>query len=424
LALWLVRPATDDQGPDLVQTVAAQLATAIDNASRYEEALRLAERDPLTGLLNHGGIHDRLAVEERRARQHGGCLSLVMIDLDDFKLLNDTYGHPAGDRVLARVSETIKGMLRHNDQAGRVGGDEMMLVLPDTDGEGAFRLAERLREKLSHEPFMAGTSRAIPLSLSFGVATYPTDADSLPRLIGAADASLYTSKLRGGDTISDASTKTEPQAEGHGLQALASRLMDVVGARDHYTRRHSDQVLVHALSLGETLGLSEDSLETLRLAACCTTWKIGVRARLLRKPAPPTDEEENAVRRHVDISETIIRDLPRVAEVLAVVHAHHERHDGEGYPVGLVGEDILCRKGIRPSRMRIPLVVVVDCTGQLTANGRRSNREGRRHPVTRNCPEVQTPCGQADSAYAATGRPWSPAPPPTPEQEPRHPPPG
>jgi diguanylate cyclase (GGDEF)-like protein len=340
-SLWLVTPASQEEGPDLVQTVAAHLATAIANTKRYDELVQLAERDPLTGLLNHGGIHDRLAVCERRARQQGGFLSLVMMDLDDFKLLNDTYGHPAGDKVLTQVSKAINKVLRHNDLAGRVGGDEMMLVLPDTDRDGALGVAQRLRETLSSKPFMAGKGQGIPLRLSFGVATYPTDADSIAGLVGAADASLYASKQRGGDTISDAGTKPEPTGEEHGLRSVAGRLMDVVGARDHYTRRHSDQVAVHAVELGRALQLPEESLETLQLAAMLhDVGKIGVRSRLLRKPAPLTSEEQTAVRRHVDIGESIIRDLPRVAGVLEIVHAHHERHDGKGYPAGLAGEDI------------------------------------------------------------------------------------
>jgi len=340
-SLWLLKPPTGEEGPDLVQAVGAQLAVAIDNTRRYEAALRLAERDPLTGLLNHRRIHERLAVEGRRVQQRGGELSVVMIDLDDFKLLNDTYGHPAGDRVLGQVSEAIKGVLRHTDLAGRVGGDEMMLVLPGTDREGAMRLAERLREILRSAPFMAGKDQAIPLRLSLGVATYPSDADTLAHLVGAADASLYASKQRGGDTITEASAEQAPRTEGAGLGEVASRLMDVVGARDHYTRRHSDQVTAHAVRLGEAFGLSEESLETLRLAAMLhDVGKIGVPTRLLRKPGPLTEDEEISVRRHVDIGETIIRDLPRVAEVLEAVHAHHECYDGSGYPVGLSGEDI------------------------------------------------------------------------------------
>jgi diguanylate cyclase (GGDEF)-like protein len=340
-ALWLARPTSHEVGPDLVQAVGAQLAIAIDNTRRYEEVLRLAERDPLTGLYNHRGIHQRLAIEGRRAQQRGGALSLVMIDLDDFKLLNDTYGHPAGDRVLGQVSDTIRSVLRHTDLAGRVGGDEMMLVLPDTDRQGAMQMAQRLQQALSQKPFVTGKDRGIPLHLSLGVATYPSDADTLTGLVGVADASLYASKQRGGDTITEAATRDEVSSPSTSLRGIAGRLMDAVGSRDHYTRRHSDQVAVHALKLAETLGLPEQSLDTLKLAAMLhDVGKIGLGPRILRKPAPLTDEEERSQRLHVDMGEAIIRDLPRVAEVLEAVHAHHERYDGSGYPAGLFGEDI------------------------------------------------------------------------------------
>ncbi len=340
-SLWLSRPETVGTGPDLVRSVGAQLATAIDNTRRYEEVLRLAERDPLTGLYNHRGIHQRLGIEGRRAQQRGCALSLVMIDLDDFKLLNDTYGHPAGDRVLYQVSDTIRSVLRHTDLAGRVGGDEMMLILPDTDREGAMMMAERLQKALGSRPFLASKDREIPLHLSLGVATYPTDADSFTGLVSVADASLYASKQRGGDTITEAATRDDAPAETASLRGIAGRLMDVVGTRDHYTRRHSDQVAMHAVKLGENLGLPDESLETLKLAAMLhDVGKIGLGQRILRKPAPLTEEEQQALRHHIDMGETIIRDLPRVAEVLQAVHAHHERFDGSGYPAGLLGEDI------------------------------------------------------------------------------------
>jgi HD-GYP domain-containing protein (c-di-GMP phosphodiesterase class II) len=217
----------------------------------------------------------------------------------------------------------------------------MMLVLPDTDRQGAIQMAERLREALSAKPFIAGKGRGIPLRLSLGVATYPTDADTLTGLVGLADANLYASKQRGGDTITEAGAEEESPTETASLYGIAGRLMDVVGARDHYTRRHSDRVTAHALNLGESLGLAEESLETLKLAGMLhDVGKLGLGPRVLRKPGPLTADEERSVRMHIDIGETIIRDLPRVAEVLEAVHAHHERYDGKGYPSGLLGEDI------------------------------------------------------------------------------------
>jgi HD-GYP domain-containing protein (c-di-GMP phosphodiesterase class II) len=204
-----------------------------------------------------------------------------------------------------------------------------------------MQIAQRLQQTLSQKPFATGRDRGIPLHLSLGVATYPTDADTLTGLVGVADASLYASKQRGGDTITEAATRDDVTAPSATLRGIAGRLLDVVGSRDHYTRRHSDQVATHAQRLGEAVGLPEQSLDTLKLAAMLhDVGKIGLGTRLLRKPAPLTDEEERFQRLHIDMGESIIRDLPRVAEVLEAVHAHHERFDGSGYPAGLLGEDI------------------------------------------------------------------------------------
>ncbi|MBN1628235.1 MAG: GGDEF domain-containing protein, partial [Thermoleophilia bacterium] len=266
--IWLVRPANEQQGPDLLPVIATHVATSLDNAKRYEEAVHLAERDPLTGLFNHRGIHRRLAGEALRAQQSGSELSLVMMDLDDFKMLNDTYGHPAGDAVLKQVSDAVRSVLRHADLAGRVGGDELLLVLPNTGAEGAMQLCERLRGAQLIRPFVAPDGQNVPVSFSLGVATYPDDAQSLGQLIEIADANLYASKQRGGN----ATTGSPPQVaesravDAAGVLGVAGRLLNVVGARDHYTRRHSEHVALFALSLGEAAGLSEESLDTLHVA--------------------------------------------------------------------------------------------------------------------------------------------------------------
>jgi diguanylate cyclase (GGDEF)-like protein len=339
--MWLVEPAGSGSATDLLPVVATQLASALDNARRYEEALRLAERDPLTGLFNHRGIHRRLAGEALRAQQANHELSLIMIDLDDFKVLNDTYGHAAGDFVLRQVSDAIRAVLRHADMAGRVGGDELLLVLPNTGAEGALQLSDRLRVALAARPYMTPGGHSIPVYLSLGVATFPDDAQSLGHLIETADANLYASKQRGGNATTGRRAEAELESEGQGLLGVAGRLLDAVGARDHYTRRHSEHVVQYALSLGEAAGLSEDSLCTLHVAAMLhDVGKIGVPADLLRRPASLSAAEEQMVREHVKIGPDVIMDMPRLAEVAAVVYAHHEHHDGTGYPTMASGDDI------------------------------------------------------------------------------------
>ncbi len=327
---------------DLTPLVAAQLASALDNARRYEEALQLAEKDPLTGLYNHRGIHRRLAGETLRAQQSDSDLSLIMIDLDDFKVLNDTYGHVAGDSVLRQVSDAIRAVLRHADLAGRVGGDELLLVLPNTGTEGAMQLSERLRVALAARPYLNSGGQPIPVYLSLGVASMPDDAQSVGQLLEIADSRLYSSKQRGGNTTTGAVPDMAESAESRrGVLGIAERLLDAVGARDHYTRRHSEHVVRNALALGEAIGLHEDSLRTLHIAAMLhDVGNIGVSPDLLRRPGSLNESEEERVRDHVFLGSEIVTDIPRLAEVAAAVSAHHERYDGAGYPAHTAAEEI------------------------------------------------------------------------------------
>lgn len=340
--VWLVRPAEAQEGADLLPVIATHIATALDNAKQYEEAVHLAERDALTGLYNHRGIHRRLAGEALRAQQNGSELSLVMMDLDDFKTLNDTYGHPAGDAVLRQVSDAIRSVLRHADLAGRVGGDELLIVLPNTSAEGALQFCERLRAVLALRPYVTADGQALPVRFSLGLATYPEDAQSLGQLIETVDANLYASKQRGGDTTTGSPHESRTcQIDAGGVLGVAGRLLNVVGARDHYTRRHSEHVALYALSLGEAAGLSDSSLSTLHIAAMLhDVGKIGVAGDLLRKPGSLEADEEDMVRRHVDMSASVITDMPRLAEVAEAVRAHHEHYDGTGYPAEARGDDI------------------------------------------------------------------------------------
>jgi diguanylate cyclase (GGDEF)-like protein len=339
--LWLVRPETTERTPDLLPVIAGQIGTALDNSRSYQEALHLAERDALTGLFNHRGIHKRLAGESLRAQQNHTQLSLIMLDMDDFKILNDTYGHPVGDSVLRHLSDSIRGVLRHADLAGRVGGDELLLVMPNTDHEGAMLLGERLRERLSSRPFLTDAGDPITVHISLGVATFPTDADSLAELIEIADNNLYVSKQRGGDAVTGSSAEEGEPGDTASLLGVAGKLLDVVGARDHYTRKHSERVALYALSLGHSLGLSDSSLSTLHVAAMLhDVGKIGVSADLLRRPTSLSPAEEDMVRRHVELSTAVIKDMPRLAQVAEAVNSHHEWHNGSGYPSEKAGGDI------------------------------------------------------------------------------------
>jgi len=200
--LYLLPSNKSRTEPDMLPAIAGHVATALDNASRYEEAVDLAEKDPLTGIYNRRGIYKRLAGELLRAQQTETPLAVIMTDLDNFKNINDTFGHPAGDGALRHLTQRILSALRHADLVGRVGGDEILVVLPNTTGEGARQVARRLLEEIAHSPYPVASDCHVPLKISLGIAAHPDDAQTLNELIKRADINLYLAKQMGGNIAS------------------------------------------------------------------------------------------------------------------------------------------------------------------------------------------------------------------------------
>lgn len=314
---------------------------AVRGAKLLRELRRLSETDSLTGLANHRHIHEFLAKEQARAERYGTHFSLAMLDLDGFKLINDTYGHPAGDVVLRQVAKLLMEQTRASDIVGRHGGDEFLLILPETAPAEAGALAEKLRSALSEMPYVTPAGEQIPIRASFGIAAYPRDGYEVDALVATADANLYASKRRGGDAVTGAeeeqrTPKDEDDTFGH-LESMVT----AVDNKDSYTRRHSDEVTGYALAVAEALGLSEGSQRVVRVAGLLhDVGKIGIPDRILRKPGPLTAAEYDIVKGHPTLGETIVAAMPDLEEICAAVASHHERYDGTGYPQGLANGEI------------------------------------------------------------------------------------
>jgi diguanylate cyclase (GGDEF)-like protein len=177
------------------------LRYALKLGETLEALRRLATRDELTGLLNRREYDRILAEEEDRARRFGNKLALVVLDLDHFKAVNDTYGHPAGDAVLKEAARRIQASIRTVDRAARIGGEEIALILVQTDKASAVEVANRAVVSLAKLPVAIGEGLSIAVTASAGVAEIPSDGGNALELFGAADKALYSAKAQGRNRV-------------------------------------------------------------------------------------------------------------------------------------------------------------------------------------------------------------------------------
>ncbi|MEN3612028.1 diguanylate cyclase [Plantactinospora sp. ZYX-F-223] len=210
LALYDRLGADEFDDVDLVtlSTFADHAAVALENVRMHEEAQRLSLTDPLTGLWNYRYLKESIRREIERASRFGRMLSVLALDLDRFKEVNDTYGHAAGDAVLAEFAQRIRGAMREVDLAFRQGGEEFVVLLPETDARGAATVAERLGAAVRETPMairprpgaVTPVGALVSVTVSIGVAVYPDHAATGPQLLVAADEALYAAKAAGRDT--------------------------------------------------------------------------------------------------------------------------------------------------------------------------------------------------------------------------------
>ncbi|MEV4630746.1 diguanylate cyclase [Micromonospora sp. NPDC049523] len=211
LVLYDRHGSDDFDDTDLVtlRSFACHAAVAVDNVRVHEEAQRLSLTDPLTGLWNYRYLKESVRREVERASRFGRMISLLVLDLDRFKEVNDTYGHAAGDVVLTEFARRIRGVIREVDLAFRQGGEEFVLLLPETDARGAVTVAERLGAAVRDTPIVipappgsvsVAPRALVPVTVSIGIAVYPQHATTAARMLDAADDALYAAKAGGRDT--------------------------------------------------------------------------------------------------------------------------------------------------------------------------------------------------------------------------------
>jgi len=191
-----------DEDRLVLQAVASELVVAVENSQLYKLTKRLSITDELTGMFNYRYLQQRLDDEIERARRYGRSLSLLMLDADDFKSFNDTHGHIAGDVALAELGAVMRSSVREIDIVCRYGGEEFSVILPETDSEGAFVVAEKIRENIATHLFAdADGNRLVNITVSVGLATFPGGAPDKESLLRQADDALYQAKHLGRDRV-------------------------------------------------------------------------------------------------------------------------------------------------------------------------------------------------------------------------------
>jgi diguanylate cyclase (GGDEF)-like protein len=306
---------------------------------RALKAMRLALTDPLTGLGNHRNFQERLQRELGRAEETDGLVSVCLLDVDDFKRINDNHGHPAGDRVLAQVSTR----LRQGGEAFRLGGDEFALLLPTLDEAAALAVARSVVKRIGEW----GIGEHGSITVSAGVATFPQHGRERDALIRLADGALYWAKEHGKNQVRLAgSVESEEIEAATGIAdrlarfRAAAALARAVDSRDAYTGSHSERVAAIAGAIAEQLDLPATDIELTRLAGSLhDLGKLAIPEEILQKPGDLTSAEWLVVQRHPQIAHRMLESLG-VDPVADWVLHHHERWDGSGYPDGLAGEDI------------------------------------------------------------------------------------
>ncbi len=327
----------------LLERVALQIAAPVENAQLYFRLEQKSRVDEITGLFNRQHFEERLKEEVSRHSRYGDVFSIFMLDLDNFKAYNDVYGHPAGDILLSHVGKIIQSSVRDADQAFRYGGDEVVVILPQTARNDAYVVAERVREQIAEEM----EKKAITVTCSIGLASYPIDGVIAGELVDVADSALYYAKRAGGNRVYLSSKiPSEPVDDGgiydkrDGLSAIYA-LVSAVEARDPYIYGHSRKVSTYAGALAEAIGLSPDEVSKVSTAALLhDIGKIGIPDTVLNKKKKLSGENWEAIKTHPRLGANIISNIPQLVPCVSTILHHHERWDGGGYPDGLKGEEI------------------------------------------------------------------------------------
>ena len=362
----------------ILNTLADLLATALHNSFVFQKLQQQSITDGLTGIKTRRFFWEALSSEWKRGSRSGRPFSVVLVDLDKFKEVNDSLGHLEGDLVLARVGRLLEQKCRQSNVVARYGGDEFIILMPETGIEQAQVLAERLRLWLATDPMLEEHH----ITGSFGVASFPVHGFSMEDLIRVADAGMYVSKHAGGNQVSTSDAFGEGSAvqrqlvsgyiegflqrEHNGpehLEELVTTLRKLFGRenggdhramkeavealtraaelREHNASGHGEQCGHYAGMIARGLNLSPEEVDEATFAGRVhDLGKLFIPDRVLNKPGTLSEDELAIIKSHPRVGAEVLRALPEKERAAQAVESHHEAFDGSGYPLGLKGENI------------------------------------------------------------------------------------
>ncbi len=330
------------------------------------ELENLANKDGLTNLYNHRYFYDKIIDSIKTSKIKSQKLSLMFLDIDDFKYYNDLNGHQNGDYALKNLANILKSSVRINDTVARYGGEEFAIIMQNVGEEQAIIWVEKIRLAIENAEFYGEENQPKgKLTVSIGISEYPTKAKNSTELIKSADDALYRAKFLYKNRVETYISilddiKNKVNDKDKEVITSIKTLISVINAKDRYTYGHVERVVMYAKLIADKLNLNDKDKETLIYGAYIhDIGKINISKEILIKKMPLTDNEWLELKNHPLFGFDIIKDIHSLKHVAYLVLHHHERYDGLGYPNGLQGKDI-------PYLTRI--LTVIDSFDAMTSN--------------------------------------------------------
>lgn len=373
----LVGDTNFESNAEIYKLMANYLALFVQNKELSTKVMLNTHTDALTNLNNHRKFQEILAQELDKANRTDTKTSIVIFDINNISQINKDFGPAKGDEIIKIVADKINQNIRNNDTAARYGGDEIAIILPETDSSDAKYLAEYLTYSLS----CCLVDDVGPIKVSVGIATYPDATKDQEKLLILAEQAMYISKSKGykngmstivssddfdfwddmalssfasiiakrhsqiginfDEELVNKFHSEEIISQNHLIEVVTS-LASAIDAKDEYTKGHSTSVSRYSEALARALNLPEKDVERIKLGALLhDIGKIGIPENVLRKPSKLTDDEWEIMKQHPVIgAEKILRPNESLHDLIPMVKYHHEHWDGTGYPEKLKGEEI------------------------------------------------------------------------------------